>query len=179
MNGKFAVSLPVHSGVMPTTDGLTPSQARPWTGERGYWVLIGAAIGWGIVILLLAVTYPAVSVDTGRAGVQPMRSLVAADGDGVLWVAAIPLLIAMIVGCLHRARPDARWALTAEWILSGALLLASLAGFVTIIIGIYVLPAAALLVIATGQAGSRRTGASRVHGKHPLDDANSRHPPAK
>jgi hypothetical protein len=100
-----------------------------------------------------------VSVDTGRAGVQPMRSLVAADGDGVLWVAAIPLLIAMIVGYLHRVRPDARWALTAEWILSGALLLASLAGFVTIIIGIYVLPAAALLVIATGQASSRRPGA--------------------
>jgi len=161
------------------TDPGNRPQRRTWTGERVYWVLIGAAIGWGIVILFLAVTYPAESVDTGRAGVQPTHSLVAADGYGVLWAAAIPLLIAVIVGCLHRARPDARWALTAEWILSGALLLASLVGFVTIIIGIYVLPAAALLVIATGQATSRRPGASRLFGKHPLDDANSHHPPTK
>jgi hypothetical protein len=161
-----------------TEPGSRP-QRRPWTGERIYWVLIGGAIGWGIVIVLLAVTYPVESVDTGRAGVQPMRTLVAADGYGVLWAAAIPLLVAIIVGCLHRARPDARWALTVEWILSGALLLASLAGFVTIIIGIYVLPAAALLVMATGQATSRRPAALRLYGKHPLDDANAHHPPTK
>jgi uncharacterized membrane protein YgcG len=117
-------------------------------------VLIGAAIGWGVVILILAIVYPVESVDTGRPGVQPMRSLVAVNGYGVLLEAAIPLLIAIVVGLLRVTRPRARWATTITWILSGALLLASLAGAVTFLIGIYVLPAAALLILALGFSGS-------------------------
>ena len=120
-------------------------------------VLIGAAIGWGIVILILAIVYPVESVNTGHPGVQPMRSLVAVNGYGVLLPAAIPLLIAMIVGLLHCARPSARWASIAAWILSGAVLLAGLVGFVTFLIGIYVVPTGALLVVALASATSGRS----------------------
>ena len=59
---------------------------------------------------------------------QPMRSLVAVHGYGVLPAAAIPLLIAIVVGLLHVTRPRARWVTTTAWILSGARLLASLPG---------------------------------------------------
>jgi hypothetical protein len=114
------------------------------TGRR----LVSAAIAWGVVILILAVIDPVESVNTGRPGVQPMRSLVAVYGYDVLSVAAVPLVIAIIVGFLYVARPRARWAMTTGWILSGALLLASLAGFVTFLIGIYVLPAGVLLIVA-------------------------------
>lgn len=114
------------------------------TGRR----LVSAAIAWGVVILILAVIDPVESVNTGRPGVQPMRSLVAVYGYDVLSVAAVPLVIAIIVGFLYVARLRARWAMTTGWILSGALLLASLAGFVTFLIGIYVLPAGVLLIVA-------------------------------
>jgi hypothetical protein len=123
-------------------------------------LLIAAAIGWGIVILILAIVYPAESVNTGRPGVQPIPSLVAVNGYGVLLPAAIPLLIAIIVGMLHCARPSARWAAMTAWILSGALLLTGLVGFVTFLIGIYVLPAGALLVVALAEATSRRSAAA-------------------
>ena len=121
-------------------------------------MLIGAAIGWGVVLFILAFVYPVVSVETGRSGVQPMRSLVSGDGYSVLWVVAIPLLVAVIVGLLDLAWPDARWAAAAAWILAVALLLASLVGFVTFIIGIYVLPAAALLVAAAALVTGRQRG---------------------
>lgn len=61
-------------------------------------MLIGAAIGWGAVILVLSIVFPIESVNTGRPGVQPMRSLVAVHGYGVLSIAAVPLLIAIVVG---------------------------------------------------------------------------------
>ena len=118
-----------------------PSGRDSGTGQRPGRVLTGAAIGWGVVIVILAIVYPVESVDPGRPGVQPMRTLVAVHGWGVLAIAVIPLLIAIAVGFLCRARPGARWAAATAWILSGALLLAALAGFVTFLIGIYVLPA--------------------------------------
>jgi hypothetical protein len=137
------------------------------TGQRLDRVLIGAAIGWGAAILILAIVYPIESINTGRPGVQPMRSLVAVHGYGVLAVAAIPLLIAIVVGLLHVTRPGARWATTTAWILSGTLLLASLAGFATFLIGIYVLPTGALLMVALASATSGQRGtASASFGRH-------------
>jgi hypothetical protein len=129
------------------------------TGQRLDRVLIGAAIGWGVAILILAILYPIESINTGRPGVQPMRTLVAVHGYGVLATAAIPLFIAIVVGLLHVTRPGARWATTTAWLLSGTLLLASLAGFVTFLIGIYVLPTSALLMVALAPATSGRRGA--------------------
>ncbi len=129
-------------------------------------MLIGAAIGWGAVILVLSIVIPIESVDTGRPGVQPMHSLVAAHGYGVLSIAAVPLLIAIVVGLLHATRPRARWAAVTAWILSGALLLASIAGFVTFLIGIYVLPAGVLLIAALALTTSRRRGTASAPASH-------------
>jgi hypothetical protein len=131
-------------------------------------MMIAAAIAWGAVILILAVIAPIESVDTGRAGVQPMRSLVAVQGYDVLPVAAIPLVIAIVVGILLMTMPHARWAATIAWILSGALLLASLAGAVTFLIGIYVLPTCVLLIAALSQATSGRRGTPSAPAPHPL-----------
>jgi hypothetical protein len=147
---------------MTRTESDRHPQSRPGTKQRTYRLLMAGAIGWGLVLLILALVYPAESVDTGQAGVQPMRSLVSSDGYGVLWAVAIPLLIAVIVGLILLAWPTARWATTAAWILSVALLLASLVGFVTIIIGIFVLPTAVLLVAATAQAPTRQPGPTNL-----------------
>jgi hypothetical protein len=153
--------------MIPPTNPNTHPRREYGTGQRLDRVLIGAAVGWGVVILILAIVYPIESINTGRAGVQPMRSLVAVNGYGVLPAVAIPLLIAIVVGLLHVTRPGARWATIAGWILSGALLLASLVGFVTFLIGIYVLPTSALLIAALASATSgQRDTASASHGQH-------------
>jgi uncharacterized membrane protein YccC len=151
--------------ITPTNPNTHPRREFG-TGQRLDRVLIGAAIGWGVVILILAIVYPIESINTGRPGVQPMRSLVAVHGYGVLPAAAIPLLIAIVVGLLHVTRPRARWATTTAWILSGALLLASLAGFATFLIGIYVLPTGALLIVALAQATSGQRGTASASAPH-------------
>lgn len=145
------------------------TQPRRGSGaeQRPVRALIGGAIGWGIVIPILAIVLPVESVNTGRPGVQPMRSLVSVHGYGVLSLAIIPLLIALVVGLLYVTRPRARWAMTIAWILSGALLLASLVGFVTFLIGIYALPTAGLLIGALARAASgQRTPASALAPHH-------------
>lgn len=151
--------------ISPTNPDTHPGR-ESGAGQRLDRALIGAAIGWGVVILVLAITYPIESINTGRPGAQPMRSLVAVHGYGVLPAAAIPLLIAVVVGFLHVTRPRARWATTTAWILSGALLLASLAGFATFLIGIYVLTAAALLIVALARAASRQSGIAPASAPH-------------
>lgn len=151
--------------ITPTNPNTHPRREFG-TGQRLDRVLIGAAIGWGVVILILAIIYPIESINTGRPGVQPMRSLVAIHGYGVLPAAAIPLLIAIVVGLLHVTRPRARLASTTAWILSLAILLASLAGFATFLIGIYVLPTGALLIVALAQATSGQRGTASASAPH-------------
>jgi hypothetical protein len=152
---------------MMTPAGPNTNPRREFgTGPRLDRVLIGAAIGWGVVIVILATVYPIESINTGRPGVQPMRSLVAVHGYGVLPAAAIPLLIAIVAGLLHVTRPGARWATTTAWVLAGALLLASLAGFATFLIGIYVLPTSALLIVALAQADSGQRGNASASAPH-------------
>jgi hypothetical protein len=132
------------------------------TGQRPGRALIGGAIGWGIVLMILAVTLPIETVNTGRAGVQPMHSLVAVHGYIALLPAGIPLLIAIIVGILLAGPRGARWSVTVAWIFSVALLIAALVGFVTFLIGIFAVPTGALLVGATAMQSSRRPAAAAV-----------------
>ena len=90
-----------------------------------------------------------------------MRSLVAVHGYTVLALTAIPLLIAIIVGLLLVTLPPSRWATIVAWILSGALGLAGLAGTVTFLIGIFVLPTAGLLIAASARATPPATAGRR------------------
>jgi hypothetical protein len=114
--------------------------------------LLAAAAGWSLLLLGLAVVLPVESVDTGRAGQQPMRSWVAVNGFGVMAWVAIPLVVTLVVAfLLIRARRHRRSALVAAWVLAGTLFGAAVLGFVTLfLISVYVLPAAGLLLGACG-----------------------------
>jgi hypothetical protein len=111
--------------------------------------LLVAATGWSLVLLVLAVLLPVESIDTGRAGVQPMRSWVAVDGFQVMAFVAIPLLVTLVVGLLLSR--DRRAAPVVAWVLASALFVAAVLGFVTVfLLCVYVLPAAGLLLAACG-----------------------------
>jgi hypothetical protein len=123
---------------------------RPcWPSGSGRYLVIGA-VGWGVVVPLLALYLPAVST----ASANSQFTLVHAYGYWVLWPAIVPLAIAIAVGYLLRSGPHAirRPALTGAWILSGGLLLGAVVGFVTFFLGIYVLPCGVMLVAATAGA---------------------------
>jgi hypothetical protein len=111
-------------------------------------LLATAAIGWSVLVIAAAAWLPIETVITGRAGVQPRYSLVHQHGYGVLLPASVPLLSCLIVAVLVSGRPN-RIELGCAWALSGALTLAAIAGTVTFLIGLFVLPAGALLLAAT------------------------------
>lgn len=113
-------------------------------------------MGWGIVLEILGVILPVKTVNTARPGVQPMRSLVAVHGYAVLLPVGIPLLVAIIVALFLRGRGCAQWSRITARILSISLLLTALVGFVTFLIGIYVVPAGILLVVASIRSAGRR-----------------------
>jgi hypothetical protein len=106
-------------------------------------VLILAAAILSVGLLVLAIFLPVVTVLSAHAGTQPRESLVAANGWLVLLLAALPLAASGLVSWLMRTSG------TAALITSVALLLASLAGFATFVLGIFVLPVGILLVVAS------------------------------
>ncbi|MBY8877033.1 hypothetical protein [Actinacidiphila acidipaludis] len=131
-----------------------PASGRRWPGEAlALW-----AVASGVAVLVLAAVLPVETVDTGRPGVQPRHSLLQVHGAAVLLPSAVPLLVALLVtGALYAGRHGGRrWTLAVAWTLSVALLAAALAGFVTFLIGIYVVPTGVLLTAATCMAQSAR-----------------------
>jgi hypothetical protein len=127
---------------------------RPAPGS----ILAMAATGWSALVVIGAAWLPIETVDTGRPGVQPRYTLVHQHGYGVLLPASIPLLTCLIVALLLSHRPG-RIELGCAWVLSSALTLAAIAGTVTFLIGIFVLPPGALLMAATALA--RQTSGAR------------------
>jgi hypothetical protein len=124
------------------------------SGWRATRWLAGSAITWGLLLILLAVVLPVQTVASDHAGRQPMRSLTAVNGYGVLGLVCVPLVVAVLVTALLRVsvvRSRSRWGLLA-WALSGLLLISAGIGFVTFLIGIYVVPMGALLLAACAQA---------------------------
>ncbi|SEN53287.1 hypothetical protein SAMN05216267_1006148 [Actinacidiphila rubida] len=143
-------------------------RAHPQPGPRiaAEWRWPGdAAALWAVVtgvgVLVLAAVLPIETVDNGHAGVQPRHSLLRVHGAAVLLPAAVPLLVALLVAALLYAgrHGGRRWAHAAAWALSTALLAAALVGFVTFLIGVFVLPTGVLLVAATVMAHSARRAA--------------------
>lgn len=145
------MNAPRNAPLPPVNRGPLPRfAAHRWAGD----LLACWAVVSGLVVLVLAFVLPIVTGDDGRPGVQPRYSLYAAEGPAVLFPAAAPLLVAVLVtAVLHAGRHGThRWALPTAWVLSLGLLCAAGVGFVTFLIGIYVVPTAVLLVLATGQA---------------------------
>ena len=99
---------------------------------------------------------PIETVPTDRAGAQPRDSIYHLHGAIVLLPAAAPLLAAVLVAVLLRARTARGWALGAAWALSGAVALAAIVGTVTFLIGVFVLPTGVLLLVATSQSHTAR-----------------------
>lgn len=143
-------------------------------------VLVGTAIAWGILLLVLAGTLPVVtpqsppgrasaavtssgtvvttgSTVTGSTPERPRVTLVDDAGRRILGLVAVPTLAAMIVGVALRRRPG-----VVAWVLSAGVLLAGIVGFVTVLIGVAVVPMGILLLLACTQSAvsSRGTGAA-------------------
>ena len=145
-------------------DPWAPQSLRWWNGEawtgesaptvphqnNSHWVLVGVATAWSALLLFLAIALPVYTVTTLHAGLQPRHSLIRVFGYRVLLIAAVPLVVSVGVGGLLRLRAStgSRWPALVAGALAGALLLAAFVGFLTFLIGIYVLPVGALLCIA-------------------------------
>jgi hypothetical protein len=95
---------------------------------------------------------------------QPRVTLVAHDGVAVLGLAAIPLVVALGVGLLlwYAVRRGSRPAASTAWVLAVLLTAAAVVGFVTILIGVVVIPVGALLIVGCAQTTS---GMARVSGR--------------
>lgn len=125
------------------------------SSRRGRWAfgLTLAAFAWGVALCVAAFVVPVYSSASSTAGsgaaTLSSETLVAVNGLWVLGLAALPALLAGLVGlALHRkcsrgnrASGHVAWALT--WLVAA---FSVLTGFS---IGIFVVPLAALLVAAS------------------------------
>ncbi|MDQ2838527.1 MAG: hypothetical protein M3Y42_17620 [Actinomycetota bacterium] len=143
-------------------------------------VLVAAAIAWGFLVILAAMTVPIVTLQaspvtaTATASPSPGASVTpdqTGDGqqlyesprvtvlrhDGLagVAVASVPAAISLLVaGLLWVGSRGRRTVLVpiAAWALSTALVVAGIVGFVTILVGVVAVPSGVLLVIACSQA---------------------------
>jgi hypothetical protein len=112
---------------------------------------------WALGLLAAIWVAPLMTVDTGRAGAQP-RISIAAYGYTLGFVAfTVPAVAAVLVIGLVAASGSAtgrrrRTLAKAGVTVSAALLATAVVGFATIIIGIYVLPAAVALLVGSNLA---------------------------
>jgi hypothetical protein len=148
-------------------------------------VLVAAAIAWGFLIIVAAMTVPVVTLEpppaTATATAPPEASatpvapngtgngqtlyesprvtVLSYDGLAGVAVASVPATISLLVaGLLWVGSRGRRTVLVpiAAWALSTALVVAGIVGFVTILVGIVAVPSGVLLVIACSQARSGR-----------------------
>jgi hypothetical protein len=139
-------------------------------------LLVGLAASVGVAIVVAAAVVPIVTIQSPAATsvilpgntpsssppatapatsmtADPRVTLLAHDGVAALGLAAIPLVVALIVGLLlrHATRRGSRPAAYAGWALAIILTLVALVGFVTIVIGAAVIPVGVLLILACTQ----------------------------
>jgi hypothetical protein len=148
---------------------------------RLFAIPIGLAVGYGIILMFLAVLLPIQTVQeqsvsvtpslTSSSAGQPLpstplavhtvprESLVKANGQKILLLVAVPTVVAIVVGLLLelRQRRKLKFAGTSAWVLAVTLLAAGLIGFVTFLIGIFVVPIGALLIVACNRVAPLHT----------------------
>ena len=140
-------------------------------------VLVAIAVGWGIVLIVLAAVLPIVtpqssptfsiptsssSTATGIAPALPQIpqvTLVAQYGNWVLIPMALPALASLIVGSLLwlKVTRKTRWAGIIAWAFAGVVLIGGLIGFVTFffLVGLAVVPIGVPLLIACNSLAPR------------------------
>jgi hypothetical protein len=123
------------------------------------WLIVGA-IAWSVLLIPLAVVLPVESSDSIYSQVggwyyHQKVPLVRLHGYRVLLLVAVPLAISLLVSISLAVRWSKDWRLLrlVAWLLSLALFAAGLVGAVTILIGVFVLPAGGLLLFACAQVG--------------------------
>lgn len=143
-------------GARPGRSSAAGSFARAMQVRRD---LVACLLGllWALGLVAAIWVAPLMTVNTGRAGVQP-RISIAAYGNTLGFVAfTVPAVAAVLVIGLVAASGSAtgrrrRTLAKAAVTVSAALLVAAVVGFATIIIGIYVLPAAVALLVGSNLA---------------------------
>jgi uncharacterized membrane protein len=123
---------------------------------------------WSLGLVAAIWVAPLYTVDNGRAGVQLRVSLAAAGSTLGFVMFTAPTVAAVIVLALVAAPGSAagnsrRQRAEAAVVVAAALLAAALVGFVTIIIGIYVMPAAIALF---GRIDARPASVRRAQRRH-------------
>jgi len=122
---------------------------------------------WGVVLFFLALILPVVTPQTSvidpnlPAGPSndstkfihiPQITLVSQYGYSVLILVSIPIVISILVGLLLRfgVRSKISLAISLAWILSGAVLLGGIIGFLTILFtgGLAIVPIGVFLLLA-------------------------------
>ena len=124
---------------------------------------------WAAALVAAIWTVPFYSLDSGVPGLQPRITLAAAAAAGLgdhaslpalpiaAFVVALVLAVAATVLALLARRRHSRRLAVAAVVASATLFLLAGAEFVTIFVGVYVLPAAALLLAgSTGVVGQVR-----------------------
>jgi len=126
-------------------------RSRPRVGT---WVALGVAGLWGLGLLIAAVTVPVSSGSTvGASGVvESSATLVEENGDGVLAIVAIPLVVSLGVALalVYRYQTSRPGAGVVAPVLTGLVLILCLLGMLTI--GVFMVPVAISLVVACALA---------------------------
>ncbi len=129
-------------------------------------LLVLAATAWSMLLLGLALTLPIETVQSDHAGLQPRETLVAVNGLRVLLFVAVPLAVTLLVGLLLLLARRTGWrpVRALAWGLASLLLAGAVVGFLTFLIGIFVVPGAGLLVAACAvtSAGAGQLKAGRT-----------------
>ena len=120
----------------------------------GTWVALGVAGLWGLGLLIAAVTVPVSSGSTvGASGaVESSATLVEENGDGVLAIVAIPLVVSLGVALalVYRYQTRRPGPGVVAPVLTGLVLILCLLGMLTI--GVFMVPVAISLVVACALA---------------------------
>ena len=126
-------------------------RSRPRVGT---WVALVVAGLWGLGLLIAAVTVPVSSGSTvGASGVvESSATLVEENGDGVLAIVAIPLVVSLGVALalVYRYQTSRPGPGVVAPVLTGLVLILCLLGMLTI--GVFMVPVAISLVVACALA---------------------------
>jgi len=123
-------------------------------------ILAGLAVAWGLLLIPAAIAVPAYTPNSSAGTYNPQTQLITYPritlfkefGYPMLFVAAIPLVLAILIGLLietslRRGTVD---PLLAAWVLSALLLIGGVIGLLTILIGVALVPVGVLLLAACG-----------------------------
>jgi NADH:ubiquinone oxidoreductase subunit 2 (subunit N) len=118
--------------------------------DRAARVAILAAAGWAIIVLAATCVLPFVSVAGPRTDPNEHLTLAAYAGWPAVAAAAVLLVMTAVAGVLVMTarRQHRRWAAYVARGITGIILLAGVAGFLTFFVGLFIVPIAGLLICA-------------------------------